>query len=1468
MGGLGGSEFLRQRSLVQRAEEMRRQKSAFEADRVKLDSLMGLLKELGLQVDGIGEKRAEIDKLATPPTWSEADRLAVALSGELSLTLKQNLEDRVTKLSQRRETLLSVGIPDSMGLGESLDKVRGLVGQGSYEESFRETSSLETTLSGVEEKAGSMLKERVTTVLKWALPEPDVAPALAALSECVALIDQSELPRASECIESKYRTLVPKATERLDHLAQDLGQALKIAKEEGVEAPGAADLLKGVAEVRFSEIDGRGNRIEETLGHVRESLRPKFSGRVQKLRDVVEKMREGGTDVSEVSRELDDLSGSLGNLPPGECVSRISKLGEMVEGPILRVIFGQVEEIRPYLESARGMGRPIDGIVDGMNHTRALLNAKEYARALDSSSEALERAKNLLEDVEIARSEIEEFRALLFKLEVAGLSVVDLQEYTTKAEAASAKGDFANVKLILRDGAKTLGRQSSHFFRGQIGQIERCLEMMERIGFSVTDEVKSRVEDLKLLLSSGNIPGVIEMVSDINVKLQSLVREGLQKKVETLNSDMDALTNEDARKKSSALIAEIKTQPENVEQYIASMESLVKAEQESALVLGSEVGRSIEDLGVGLENLRSMEQDTTELQGEVGIVRQIMDTGNLVRALRSSQELSGRITQLSMSRAEDALSSAKLSIVEISKMTSEPPDLRDLQNRARDAFQAGKYLESYRTAVQAKEQAIALQQRSQKIVERIGQIVAQITALRKKGSPVDELRAVTARIAGVREAYQKLSFDEAENQLANIQASMDSLVIRTDGRLLLDTLRGVLEGVSTLGIPTVEWEERVGSLTDQLTGDNPSKVKLLVEELTERVLDKVRPVLQDNLQALQSELKIANDQGIDIRAAEGLVNEASDKLRSPLAPVGVAKIIAEVRRDFSQNRALQEAAQRALSGAKELVSQAEMMNLDVIPYQARLEEVSSKIAATQFAAALDIAQEVHTAALGLVKDHLNRLLSNLQNVITRAKMEGTLTMTAENYIVQARNKIASGNTADILQLIGKAEGELERIELQHSIAQNSLGILEAKVTEAVKAGLIAPTLPQEIADVRRAFEEGMYAEVLEMVLRVSDHLQQASKLQGRADTILRRIEAIAETAMGLGVEVERSAIAEARGAIARGEYVEAEAIAKRAWEEMRKTVSDELSRMVNEASGFIDLLPAGEQAHAQLKSALDAAHEAKTREDFSEMAVAIDRAYREVNHSTVSFLHVQHERLDRIPSTYQPEKAKELQILADVVMDNLRENHLLAVAETWKSLDTEVGRFFSGYVDTESDRLAELGMLCERLGLDFTPIIEKISEAKSAVQEGNLPDALSRVHQGTTLLDSLVRDAVPEKLKEFRKKVQRARDQLNVSVTGLEAKVAEAERLLAEEQIIPAAQAIMAVETELNQRKGWQTELNNLQSILVSLIEQAESEHVDASQVTSMMDEAVTLKNQGDYRAALDKLRTGLEQLKRLLPSG
>ncbi len=1465
MSGLGGSEFLRQRNLVQKVEEMRRQKGAYESSKSKLDKLLHLLTEFHVEFKNLEERKSEIDKLAVPSSWGEADHLAVTLVEDISTALKEDVSDRVGKLTKRRTDLISLGIPDTMGLGDGLEKAVRMSQDGSFEDSFQEALQVERTLSGVEEKAGSLLNERVDAVLKWSLPADEVEGAKKTLQACLDLIEKNDLPQASECIERESTARLPNLRNKLTSLSEELKRAAQVAKDEGVDPEGAEQLLAGVSEVRFSEIDARGNRISESLEKLREKLLPQFTGRLEKLKAVVDRMREGGTDVGAVSAEIEALGKNLPTISPGEAVSAIARLGQMVEGPLLRVIFSQVEEIRPYLEEARSMGRPIDGLVEGMNHTRALLNAKDYARAIDASSATLERAKTLLEDVEIARNEIEEYRSLLFKLEVAGLSVVDLQEVTTKAQAAAAKGEFSAVKGILREGAKLLGRQSTAFFKGQIDQADRCLHQMEERGFMVPPEAKGRIEDLKMLLSSGNIPGALELISDINLKLQSPVREGVLRHVEALNADLDALTNEAARKTVEGLVAEVKTQPENIEQYLASMEALGRVEKSVSITLASEVGRAIEELETGLKNLQAMGVATEDLEREVNDIRQILDTGNFLRALRSAQDFSGKLTQLAMSRAEDALAGAKLAIVEVSRMISEPPAVKQMQDQAREAFQAGRYLESYQTALKAKEEVVTIQQRSQRIVERIGQTVAQMTSLRKRGAPVEQLRAVTAKIASVREAYQALSFENAEAILAEVQGNLEELVVRTDGQTLLAQLRGVLEGMAVLGVHTAEWEERVEGLSHELEGANPSKGQLVAEELMGRVIDKVRPVLEESITSIRAELKIASEEGIDIRQAEGMLNEAAEKMKSP-APVGVAKILAEVRNQFSQNRALQEAAQKALAGARDIVAQAEMMNLDVLTYQARTEEISTKIAATQFAAALELAQEVRSGALILVKDHLNQLIANLQNVIMRAKMDGTLTMTAENYVVQARNKIATNNTADILQLIGKAESELERIELQHSIAQNSLGILESKVSEAFKSGLICPELSQDISEAKRGFDEGQYADVLDLVLRGSDRLQGAQKLFGRANMAYRRVAELFEVASGFGIELGQNHLKEAKEGIASGKYAEAEALSRQAWEELRGRVEDEFTRMTGEASAFLDLFPLDDATHERLKVALDGAHQAKTHEDYQTMALAIDRAFREVTQATVKFLHKQAERIHRVPDSFQEDRARELMVQIDVVMDSLRENRLSSVAEKWKTLKTDVDKFLTSYVDAEADRLAELGMVIERLGLDFTPIIERISEAKTAVQGDDLDGATGKLGQAFLMLDAMIRESVPAKAKDFRKRILRARDQLNVSTTGMEELVAESERLLSSGEPVRSARTLMDAENELNNRKGWQTELMNLQSILVSLTEQAEADSIDTVSVTKLMEEAVSLKTRGDYKSALEKLRAGQEEIRRLLP--
>lgn len=1463
MVGGGGSDVLRQKSLAQRAEEIRRQRTAFEATKGKIDHAVQLTKDLGIEFPGLSDREAEIDKAATPTKMAEADKLGQALLLDVTTLVQENLKGRLENLSMRIGELVKIGIPEASGMQESQEAGKKNLAEGALGDCINTTKTLDKSLTELENKSTGLLRSRVEEVLKWAFPDGGIDDAKAAIAKCYELLDKEDAKGASEYLESSYKEKVPQVENKLLSLADSLGKSIPVAKTLGIQTEEYENILASIPDAHFLTSDLIAHKLDDGSTRLWGAITPRLFDRLEKLKAVLDHMKTKEVDVTDSLREIDSVERQLGKIPPQEAVARLDAIDTMVEGPLLRLVFAEVEEMRPYLEEARSLGRPIAPVLDGMNETRKLLNSKDYLRAFQVSSETLDKARRLMEDVDIARSEIEEFKALLFRLEVVGLNVTDLQSHAIKADELAGKGDFNAAKDALREGAKLLGKHATQFFDGQISSLEHCIELLEARRVKLPEDLKGRVEQSRVLLSSSNIPGVLEAVSDANAKIQAVVKSFISERVEQMRADFDAVLDESVRKYLENSLAGVSSTTERVDQAISSLMALQSVEHEVTVTMANEVGKGLTGLEDRQKSLEKMGVGAEETAHEVSQVKQILDTGDYVRALRSLSDVSNRITQAAMGRAEDALTGAKLALVDVTKSISEPPEVRQLQDKARDEFQSGNYLGAYESATRAKESALAIQARAQKIVDKIGQMVTSITTLRKKGSPVEDLRQITTRIAGVREHYQELKFEQAEETLVEIQSAIEKLSARTSGLVGTVILKKVIEGSSGLGVYTTEWTDKLEKLSEGLKGDEPEKVAKAIEDLTTEVVDKIRPVLEEDVKTVESELRAARDEGLDIREAEGLFRDAVEKLKAPI-PVGAATALIEVKKQFSENRVVQEAAQKGIALARDIVGQAEMMNIEVISFQAKIDDASNKMAASDYGAALGLAQDVKVEALGKVKDHLNQLIANLQNVILRVKRDGALTMVAENYIAQARNKIASGNTGEVLQLLGKAENELERVELQHSIAQNSLANIEGKIEAVAKSGIRSQEIASEVAEARRSFEDGEYAKVMEIVLKVSDDIQRSEEMFRRAEASSGRAKSILEAASAVGCDVGTISMEDVRAAMDAGRYAEAEALSHAAWDNAREILEKDLSSRLKDLASFIELIGSDVQRGQALSSALEEARKSKTKEEYTSMARALDTAVMVVVNATGEFLRAQEGRLSGLEKSVPADQLKEPRELIDVISDDMRMGNLQTLSGNWSKLRSMIDSVVLDYVNSCADKLAENAFTIERVGADGGPVVEKVSEARTALADGNSELAMKRLDEAREAMDTALRGVLPEQVKSIKVGIQRAVG-MNVSVAGMDVLVADVENFAASGNLLAAAGAMIEAEQALSRRKNWQKELQEAQFLVDSLMDQASSNDIDTSHAGQLVDNAINLKAEGDYQKALAAVEEAKKELRRLL---
>jgi len=1428
--------------------------------------MIALARSVGFEEAKLAERVEAINKAAHRLAWEDAAKLSTALAEEIGTMVKKELDERNTSIAERIAALARFGFPVDEEITKVAESIAGILSEGKLEEVSKQMDALRTKLSGVEESSFKAIRERVDNTLNWALTDAPSEEVRLALAPCMELLDKKENAKAAECLEKALTEKVPEIKAKLEIITETFEDTLSLAKGMNLEDPEGEKLVAKAAEVNSLSAYSVGKLIEEEKTLIEIRIRKEMQKKIDRLKTVLEKARQHGVEVSDASHELEGMVQELHNISPRQGLSRISHAESMVEEPVLRVVLEHIEEVRSYLVEAKELGRNVDEVMKGMNQARTALRDKDYEGALDGSRDVLEKARGLLEDVEVTKSELTEFKGLLARLEYGGFEIKDFQSYVTRAEDAILKRDFSGANTILREGARVAGRQSIQFFGEQVENIEKLLGGMEARHWDYPEEFNSKIEEAHLVLSSSQIPEAAEIIADLNNRLDADLKGHVSERVEELKGSLEGLLDEQARSYAQSLINDVKNALDQKGAPHEALDALQKAEAEINVTLASEISRTIIDIEESLKNLEKMGVLTEDFVRGAAQVREIFDVGDFVRAVRSAQDLSVSIGQRAASRVEEVLSEAKLALVEVSRTVSEPQSVKDLLEEARAALQNGSYLKAFEAAQKSKDTAFQIRTTAQKIVDKISHIVNQLSVLRKKGASVEDLRLLTSKIADVRAAYQTLAFEAAESVIVEIQKLMDGFSVKIDGKALGEKIRGMLEGTFSVDLPNGEWTERLDRLTKELDGDNPQGAATFMDQLAKEVMQKMRPVLEEELKKLGEEVRAARQEGLDTKEVAWLLSEANTKMKEEF-PVGVPQAIVQIRKQFFQSRGFQETAQKALELAKESISQAEMMTLDMTSVKERIGDMEKAFAASDFGGALELAQKARDEAGEAVRNHLNNVLSSLQGVIVRAKREGTLTMVAENYLVKARSLVGQSNPMEVLQLVSQAENELEKVELQHSIAQSSVAVLQERATNSEADGVVCLEGMDALKDAKAAFDRGDYAQVLDIVLRANDVFSVAENLHHKAKESCLKVVPMIESLKALNIESSgpEARLKSAQDDLAAGKYPESDAAARVLWEEARTAIVEALTKRFEEVGAVAELFPPGDQLGEELKKVLETTHAARAKEDWK---VVVEGTNDAIAKSKAALTELKTRQKDRLKPVLKPLTDDERSGLDD--LDLKIDGFVVAgslpdAAKTWTSLRERVDSVLSTHLDSDMARLGKDAMIAERLGADGSPVIEKISEARALQQAVKVDTATSRIVDAARILDQLITSRLPERLAELRKNIMWAKDRYNVAVSSLEISLRTVETLQSNNDAVGAAHSLIEADEELGRRKGWQKELVNLHYLIDTLIDRAVDLKRSTSHASELLEESIREKASGQYEKALAAASSAVAELKQAI---
>jgi hypothetical protein len=1451
------------RILQEKAEELKKQRQAAEAAIKEVEEQLERLDHLGITPPGAADRLTALKELQRRSDWEAVETQAKGLLGSLAKTVPASFEERRQRTVETLGRLSGIGVTVAPEVPAELAALAHPPENEAWSTTAGRLLRAEEALRQAEIDHVTIARERAVRVARWAGLTPErLAQFERKLDEAVRPAREGRIAESMDQIGRLLREDLPEAVERRRQVREMAATLAGQAREQGAPTSQLEAALDAGSDTDPESWPDAVPASEKAVREAGEALRERCVHSLEGLKTSLAAASEYGVDPGPAQQTVEAAIARIGGAPVLEIAPIFVEARRFAEEPVVTVIAGLLDEVRPRISEARRLGRDPSEVFASMNRAREALRLKIYSEAFAASREALDRVSRLTEDLEAVQDEFQAIEEMVDRFRAVGFLTEPFEPALQRVQAALERPDVAAAREVLKGVVTQLGRDALEFFLGRWTSLDKLREYARDRGFlpAGTDQ---GVTDARALLDRGEIAESAERIARSEVEIRTAAAPYIARRVEEMEQGLSDIPDENLTAPVRRLLADADVTLRVKEDLSGAVESLRRAEREFSAVFAAHASALVEVLETEGRVLESMGGTTDEIQRQIDEVQQIFNMGDFVKASRSSQEIRTRAQQQQLLRSEEAVSHAKLSLVELETMGLDLAKFRSELDEAQAAARAGRFLDAYQRASRLEETGARARMAAQQILD--GMTRAQETLGRLSRSGIDTGPYHEA-LRSARLAFQAFGFDPARSGLETVQQKLNEEEARLETSRLLVEVQQLIEDARRLSSPMEPFTARWNELKTEQATAPPEATRTAARLLHEELVAILRPVLEENLRALERDLDIARGAGVNVEKILAPLSEARRRVSLPV-PSGAADLLDAARAEFVSTHGFVEHADRVARRARDALAQADLLHVDAVALRGGMDRLDQLLGQQQYARVIELGGPLERELLQATYQHVSKTLAGFQATVNRLRQSGTDTSLAENLLHQAHTALDEGRPVEALQLASRSEAELERAELQRRIAEGSMEAVSGSLARAVADGIVAPSAAEEYEAAKVAFQQRAYPEVLERAMTAIDALGVAREGHRRAREALQGGERQVGEAVGQGADVAEanSRLAEARQFLEKGLYSDAVRAARESTEMGRWAIErlfaaplGELRRQLESArkEGLTSEVDPLDAVVTEAEAALRARDWAAVREGLARAEAASRRVFEGVVDGRWREVEVEFARASHVPpaETTRREETKR-QLVA------LRERRDFAAALGLVRAEQELVRKrwreeLEGQMAGFKDRL----WVGERLGVDTTRVMQTFSEARVAIDTGRLDGAEAILGRATAMLEPSIREPFGRRSKELQTEVNFAQEGLHVSVAGIRERLKEVEELDRGGRVLDAARLLLKVEEELNLRKSLHRELLNLHYLIDAALARANERHLDTSAAHALLSESIRLRDT-DYPAALEKAREALRKL-------
>ncbi len=1116
-------------SRIKLEKELEKKAQVLREKREKCEDVVSTVEEY-LKIlepyEDVKDYRKAVDEAKKKLEIKEFDACLTNLEG-MRDELKSKVEDVFNSEIKGIENAISgAGIEETAKIKADVEQAKE-----KFQESPAEAFKI---LEETKEKIGEMMKGSLERRKLEFLEKLSKIEGFDDIKKEAEKLDEKDI-KSLEKLNSLEAELRKRVKEEIEGYISKARELIEIAKEARYSIPEDEEEVKLIME-RFEAGDYAWslNKAKEYHDKVKENFGLFF----KKLMDIAKIIINEGTamevDMNIPSEMLHKAEEMYAEGKYKEAVAQIKKATEEAEKEKLQKVLEIIKVSREKILEAKKRGIDIAPYLELIENARNLIRIGRRKRAYDNVMKVIQQIDRKLNLYTQLKKELDEISSLLKSLQEEEIFLEGIEERVEEIrntiekdpEKAEKMIDELNnlIKIGLRDIANELYKDLLSF-----------LDKASEIGLDFREE-RMEVENIETMLEDENYRDSILAIRDTEDKVYQKVYDFFEKQKEELKDDKELA---EKLKELDKLLEEGEIE-KAIEKYGEIRHILLSRQM-------AEYSKKLEEIWEKMKLLEELGENTVELRGYVDRARKAIEENdlNLLEGYLSqiNEVMEKSFTDLairSYEAAKAAAEAAEKAGVDLEKM-----GINDLLSKVKENFDSKNFVEAIKYSNEAKEKARELKERMDNIQTLKAQLESIMEKMKSEGL---DITAATSTLKKIEELIGNGKLEEAEKTLKESIGEME----RTEKMKRLEALKTKIDAMGSVLKSTGKKDKFIEVAGDFLARYKEKKYDGL-EELGQRTIETLNKVLKDTftekVNSLNSMVSDLGEVGVEVDSSP--LDKARDFFYSGKFEEAFG-ILNKFEEEIKETYNKKVRVKRIEDEIDEAINLASSLNVDTEKYTkviARIKTLDNIDAKEELALKLVKAVEKD------VREKIEAIMDTVENEIDRLRKKGEDITTSEGLLHKAKEMMEEKKYRDALYTTFEAMREIERYEMQKSVAYGILKKVEGKVK--MMRSLLPKDVLKEFEEAKSLFMNGNYEESIKKLMDVGDKIWDIEKIITIIKTKNQRIKEWIEQAKKMGLDVKNvlALLAKAKGELKKLDYQKALEYEEEAYKEAYRLVT-------------------------------------------------------------------------------------------------------------------------------------------------------------------------------------------------------------------------------------------------------------------------------------------------------------------------